>query len=868
MPLKDIQKRLEERFSTPLLDFYDRRIIFWKDEDREFEDVFDELEIENVKKVKLDGSNSFEVKRLLQESDTISDYLVYSPLAFEKLEDNWLLNIELYSEEFRSDLTSLRMEEFGIEETETMRNAVKLYSKFLDSKDRSAKLKKLNDHYYAPTQLHLDIMAVLSGAKEGRIGLILEKIFSDELDFQYNSTLQNIFQYGSPQAFGQMVSRFTGYPENGIPDLEEIAAFILVSALALNFDSAFLNGLQGYISEAKKSNDYSVVHEWMTSGDKEKYLELARQIEYKLNIHSRFEKMDVDLLLLSDVFPAIDEALLKRYFSEISENVIKVDEILSSVEAKRTQGWFKEFESFYDCLYYTAKMQEFYLKYRDGFHFTKPLDIWKFYEKEAYLMDTWYRKFRTAFELALQENNSYLEDSLRDAASVVENFYHNWFLSNLMENWVMVAESDFSELGYVSNIPRQKDFYTSQVSRKEKKGAKRVAVIISDALRYEVAAELKDLLIAQTNGTAELTSRQSVFPSITKFGMAGVLNWYKPSIVLNNGSPEVLLDGMHIRSTAEREKRLQTQDGKQVLKAGAIQAEDFKDMKSKDRRAYLKDKDVIYLYHNKIDKVGHDGPKEAFPACDRSIDEIRSLVKTLVNENVTEIFVTADHGFLYTAEPLKEMNKISKDILSAEPYESSRRYILAPAGTTADYLLPVKMDSEYAGEALIGFTPRDTSRIKIPGGKDNYVHGGISLQELMVPVIQFNNKNRSKNKDFTEREYAKIQLLTDNRKISNLSFFLSFYQPVPAGDKILPAVYQVSFQDEAGNTISDVKEVIADSESSNNKDREYRVQFTLKQQAYDRHKNYKLVISRESDIPMEENFTIDIAAADDFGFDF
>ena len=88
MPVKDIQKRLEERFSTPLSDFYDRRIIFWKDEDREFENVFDELELENVHKVKLDGQNSFEVKKLLQEEDLTNNYLVYSPVGYERLEDN------------------------------------------------------------------------------------------------------------------------------------------------------------------------------------------------------------------------------------------------------------------------------------------------------------------------------------------------------------------------------------------------------------------------------------------------------------------------------------------------------------------------------------------------------------------------------------------------------------------------------------------------------------------------------------------------------------------------------------------------------------------------------------------------------------
>ncbi len=37
---------------------------------------------------------------------------------------------------------------------------------------------------------------------------------------------------------------------------------------------------------------------------------------------------------------------------------------------------------------------------------------------------------------------------------------------------------------------------------------------------------------------------------------------------------------------------------------------------------------------------------------------------------------------------------------------------------------------------------------------------------------------------------------------------------------------------------------------------------------YDRQKDYKLVISNGTDIPVEENFTIDIALADDFGFDF
>lgn len=175
MPYKDIQKRLEERFSTPLSDFYERRIIFWKDEDREFESVFDELELNGVSKIKLDGSNTFEVKMLLSVDDLTGNYLVYSPISYDHPEDNWLLNIELYSEEFRSDLTSLRMSSLGIEDTPVLRKTMKLYSKFFDSKAREAKLVRIGNSYSSPTQLHLDIMAVLAGAESGSISQILQK---------------------------------------------------------------------------------------------------------------------------------------------------------------------------------------------------------------------------------------------------------------------------------------------------------------------------------------------------------------------------------------------------------------------------------------------------------------------------------------------------------------------------------------------------------------------------------------------------------------------------------------------------------------------------------------------------------------------
>ena len=100
MDLQKIEQDLNRRFAAPLPEFYKRRIIFWYDEDREFEDKVEELALDNASILVLTGNNTFAAKKLLAVDDTNTNYLVYSPLRYEKPEDNWLINIELYSEEY------------------------------------------------------------------------------------------------------------------------------------------------------------------------------------------------------------------------------------------------------------------------------------------------------------------------------------------------------------------------------------------------------------------------------------------------------------------------------------------------------------------------------------------------------------------------------------------------------------------------------------------------------------------------------------------------------------------------------------------------------------------------------------------------
>ena len=855
-----VQFNLTERFAAPLPEFYRRRIVFWKDEDREFEKDVDELNLEGVKIIKLTGTNNFAVKKLLLHDDLESDYLVYCPITYTSDEDNWLQDIEYYSEPFRADFISMQMDELNIAPSAAMRKTVKLYAKFFDSKERIQKLRRIGRDYQTPLQLHIDIMAVLAGLSEGSAQDVIIAVLAAGLDKETNSVLQNIRKFGSIEAFWQLARKYTGYIEEEDKPLGYFAAHVLLTALSQTMNASVLKGLERFVSETNKAYCYSIVHEWRSREDNEDLYELCRTVENELQLPTRFDKFEPETLITGDVFPCINESILKQLFAEISDHVVKVDLIRKVCENRRTSGWYERFADYYDCLFYIGKMQEFYQKHAGEFHFVEPKMIWKLYTSEFYLMDSYYRHFHYAFGRSLKSPNDVLEDDLKHATEYVEALYQNWFLRELTACWTNAISDDLTALGYISEIDKQRDFYRRYVIPASSKNT-RAFVIVSDALRYEVASELSERIVRTTKGTADLGSMQAIFPSITKFGMAALLPG--KSIAVND-SMDVLIDGNSTKSTKDRNTILNATHRNSV----AIQYNDLLTMKKDERRELVAGKDVIYIYHNSIDAIGDKAPTESkvFDACEIAIQELSGILRVIVNElSGTNIFITADHGFLYTYKPLSESDKIDRKAFSGTVYELGRRYALASPDMEANYLLPVNLERELDGTSVKGYAPKDTIRIKVQGGGENYVHGGISLQELVVPVIAFKNL-RTTNKNYVEVKNAELKLLSESRKVSNLIFTLDFHQRQPVGDKIQPCTYSIYMTDDEGIVISDRQTVIADKTSANATDRVFHVRFNLKAATYDKKKVYRLVIANNTDVE-EIEFRIDIAFADDFGFD-
>ena len=861
MSSESIQYTLNERFTAPLPEFYQRRIIFWQDEDREFESTLDELELPGVNIIKLTGANNFAVKKLLLHDDLTGNYLIYNPFSYASPQDDWLRDIELYSEEFRADYYSILMSELSINPSPVMRRTVKLYSTFFDNKERVARLRRIGREYQTPLQLHIDIMAVLAGLPGGSAQDVFIAVLSAGLDEENNAALNNIKKFGNIEAFWQLARKYTGFIHEEDSPLGFFASHVLLTALAQTMNPSVLKGLERFISESNKAYCYSIVHEWRNRENNTALWDLCRTVEQELQLPSRFDKQEIETLLTGDIFPSLHEVILKCFFSEAAEQVVKPDLILKTVENRRTSGWIEHFSDYYDCLYFIAKMQEFYQNNAAGFHIVEPKAVWKLYTENAYEMDSFYRHFHYAFGCTLKDSNTLLEDKLKHAAEYVEGLYQNWYLKELTGCWTNAISDNLASLGYVSEIGKQRDFYSRYIKPLAGKNT-RAFIIISDALRYEVAAELCDTLIRTTKGTAKLEAMQAIFPSITKFGMAALLPGRKITV---DEDMSVYVEKLPTSSTPDRERVLCASNPNSV----AIQYNGVLGMKRAERRELVSGKEVVYIYHNTIDAIGDKAPTEnkVFEACEDAVQEISNILRIIVNDmQGTDIFITSDHGFLYTYSPLTEGDKIGKSTFTGKIYEVGRRYALTEPSAMAEYLLPVQLDGEIGGVPVKGYTPQDSTRIKISGGGENYVHGGVSLQELCVPVISFKNL-RTSSKKYVEVTNAELKLLSESRKVSNLLFSLDFFQRQPVGDKVQPCAYTIYMTDDEGVPVSDRQTVIADRTSLNASERVFRVRFNLKAGAYDSKKIYRLVIANETDLPEEVEFHIDIAFADDFGFD-
>ncbi|MBU3200607.1 BREX-1 system phosphatase PglZ type A [Clostridium estertheticum] len=847
MNLQEIRNFLKELFSKPLGDGKKRHIVFWYDDNEDFAEDIDNFDIENVKVLKLTNKNAFWAKYHIEKEDTTSNMLVYSNMEKPKPDEDFLYDIFRYSEEFTTDRATVIMRELKVMDV-SLKEEFKLYNTFFKNKERIIAFKYLNIQGYTKEKVHIGVLAVLTKVKLMDIEEILRSILKEYLDGS-SKLYEGIKKFGDLDSLWNLLIKYYGY---GFEEksLERFMAMLLVTNMneTIKFE---LPKLYNVFISNKATNCIVFINHFMNSTkDGEYYDKMQELIADKLKIDKLLEKNSSETFINCDIFEEIDKILIRRITNLLKDEVEEYSKYLNIISSRRTMHFYKKYQSEYKAIKWAINILSKKKELDSIIKSESSYDMFKSYVKDYYQIDKAYRKFYYHYD------NCNEKDVLSNLKERIENVYNNWYVQELSIKWFNSLEKQTT--WRIEGLRCQDKFYSEFI----KYGKERVFVIISDGLRYESAQELATLLTNERKGTVEIDYVQGVLPSYTKLGMASLLP--NKNIEIND-KYDVLVNGISSNGTENRNTILKMENPNSL----AITYDKVMDMDmEKIRKAFI-GLDVVYIYHNTIDARGDHASteREIFSATELAFNEIIALINKLVNRvSAASIVITADHGYLYKRNPMEQSDKISG--VKLDDGDDGRRFILTSStdqiqGTVAysmDYLLGVGSNKNV-------ISPRGTSRFKLQGAGANYVHGGAMLQEVVVPVIKFKNDRSASSVNDIRK--ANISLTSITRKITNIITYFEFFQEEKIQDKVILQRIKCYLEDEIGARISNENIIIGDSRSENPLERTYREKFILKSMAYDKTKQYFLVMQDDEDtygMYVRIPYTIDIAIVDEFGF--
>lgn len=857
MNLKEITRVLQETFNKELIDGKKRHVVFWYDEEGEFLEEIDELHFDDVRIWKLTANNLFATKYELEKVDLDSHFIIYANMAKPSPREDWLLDVYKYSYEFATDKITVIMRDLGVT-NDSLRPVFKKYNKFFNNKERYSLFQSYNVEEYTEETVDTAVLSALCRCSINSLDEVVKALFREQLD-EKKSFRERIEKFGDKKAFWNLVEKVYGYSLQD-KSIESLFIFFILTTASDTLTVPIPATWTKYISN-RPTNCIVFMNQFMNHNkDRDSYNQLADKVEKLVRANDYIMEWEIKNYINSDTFRSFDEKIIEYIMDQLINDVHQYNNYIELVNIRRTKHWYSVFENEYKAL--TAAIELFQKSYELDYFIREQscYEMFQAYTSEFYNLDTAYRKFYAAFDQL--ENKEQLM-AVRDK---VENLYCNWYLDELSIKWSQSIEKDQDNHWPINGLVHQHEFYRSYiqpyVNREE-----RVFVIISDALRYEAAKELTDLLNNERKGSTEITAMQGIVPSYTDLGMASLLPYKEISVSKTEGRHSaVYVDGYKASNTENRNQVLVNHSQDSL----AIQHEEISGMNRQDMRNALSGKKVIYIYHNAIDARGDHAAteREVFSAVENTFKEVRSLVNNLINSvSAANIYITADHGFIYNRDSLQASDKVIKNVNDSDI--EKRRFIISNQVNSIEGTMNFSLDyllSDECGKYVT--VPRGSNRFAVQGAGANYVHGGAMLQEIVVPVIKFKS-DRSKS---SKNDIKKVQVkpTSVSRKVTNTITYLEFFQTERVESKKKPLRLKLYFIDESGNRISNENIIIADSTSQKPENRTYKEKFVFKTMTYSKTAKYFLVLEDEEEsvenIYDKIPFTIDIAFSNDFGF--
>lgn len=351
--------------------------------------------------------------------------------------------------------------------------------------------------------------------------------------------------------------------------------------------------------------------------------------------------------------------------------------------------------------------------------------------------DGWYRvdHAQRALEARVAMMEDEPEDGLENALGIVRR-NHATLIEDMAKGFTKaLVDSSWSTAG----VLQQTSIYPELV---ESRGG-RVAYFFVDAMRYEMAVDLVELL--RGGEEVHLQPAVGVLPSITPMGMAALLPGAASnfSVIEHKGALASKIGENILPSIKERLKYLKAVRPDSV----DILLDELLLWSSSRVKKKLGSAPLVVVRSQDIDAFGEAGLElAARQVMESIIGNLARAVRKLSNLGIEQFVITSDHGHQFA------MRK-SEDMLMDKPggkaVDQHRRCWAGHGGQAAAAAVRVSgADLGYQTDLDFIF-PRGLAVFKA-GGDLTFHHGGTSLQEMVVPVITLRMASSTPQKPATQ----------------------------------------------------------------------------------------------------------------------
>ena len=779
---------LEQRFDS-------LRLVFWHDADGEYAADLDALDLSGVTTVRVDN-NEYAVKNRVLHDEPTGKFLLYRGAPVPPGTGNWLLDLELAYGVFTADRTALVRQELGLTGI-GIDDVVREHEKFFRAAKRVQSLKALLAADDDADRLRAKMSAVVLGQREHSMLELTRTLLIENADGN-RTKYEALAEQGLDGFHWAGAAKIYGY-EAGAPSIDDFVLWMFRQAI-----NGFASDTPGALRNIQL--DFASLRNDRRSANS--LASLARRASESLSYASSIEDAELAELVGNDLFEDVERKVISALAHAVVKRTMSAREVSETIRTRQSSIWVDSYRELYAALGAASELlSELATARFEIASFDEGLDQ---YRKNWFRIDQLYRRFH--FAARTTEYAGPLE-ALRVE---VEKHYANRYLYELGNVWQQQVDA-VDEWRSVTLRPQTR-FFVDRIEPIIRKGNRRAVVIISDALRYEVADELRSRIRQEDKFDAELDAMLGVLPSYTQLGMAALLP-HKILAHSHDGDP-VLVDGQRSDGTGNRNKILASVGG------AAISAKDLMAKSPAERRSWYQEHQIHYVYHDVIDATGDNAKSEhrVFAAVDDALDELVKLVRAVTNANATNIVVTADHGFLYQDTALADAFYLSTKPQGDDLVATNRRYVLGRGLKDDPAFRKFKPEQLGLSSDLEVQIPKSIHRLKLPGAGSRFVHGGASLQEVVVPVLTVNKKRKS------DTRPVNVEVLPETDKITTGQLVVKLFQSEPVNDKVQPRTLRAGIY--IGETlISNQPELIFDQSSDEKRDRYQNVRMLLSQDA-------------------------------------